>query len=245
MITHHAPFIFVGSLLILAAAASAPAQSHNAEERGIRGVWLHPGVFGTEREAALPRMEALLDEYVGARIDTLVVLVKTTSGEVYYRSHLATPAPGFDYDFLEAILARARERGMTVHPWFCVFTEHGLHGQVREHPEWLIRNKDSEMLGIVNPALPEVRQYEISLMVEVVKLYSLDWVHLDYIRYPSSPREAYFSFDPQTRQLFKEHSGVDPLDIKATDSGNMLWNEWIEWNSSRVTQFLESLTKTP
>ena len=35
------------------------------------------------------------------------------------------------------------------------------------------------------PALPEVRAYELSLMTELVSRYPVDWVHLDYIRFPS------------------------------------------------------------
>lgn len=130
---------------------------------------------------------------------------------------------------------------MTVHPWFCVFTESGIYGKVKEHPEWLIRSKKSEMVGIVNPALPEVRQYEISLMTEITRLYEVGWIHLDYIRFPCEPAENYYSFDPQTRKAFKEYSGEDPLMIKATDTGNMLWNEWIGWNATQVDNFIREL----
>jgi uncharacterized lipoprotein YddW (UPF0748 family) len=94
---------------------------------------------------------------------------------------------------------------------------------------------------VLNPALPQARQYELSLMMEVATRYPVDWIHLDYIRFPSSPTELYFSYDAQTRKLFKDYSGWDPLEVKAQDSGNIIWNEWLEWNRDQVTQFVREL----
>ena len=97
------------------------------------------------------------------------------------------------------------------------------------------------MVRTVNPALPEVRAYEISLMTELVKKYGLDWVHLDYIRFPCEPTEPYFSHDPKTLKLFKEETGIDFNSLKARDSGNPYWNVWLEWNRQQVTGFVKEL----
>jgi uncharacterized lipoprotein YddW (UPF0748 family) len=207
----------------------------------IRGVWVHPGYFGTEKGAAIAKMQTTLDDYQKAGINTLIVLVKTTSGYVYYKSAIAQRDTAWNWDFFGAFLEQARQRQMTVHPWFCVFNEGGIPDPVRQHPEWLIRGRKGELVGVANPALPEVRRYEISLMTELLQQYPVDWIHLDYIRYPCEPTENYYSFDPQTRARFKEYSGEDPLAIKATDSGNMLWNEWINWNGGQVEQFMREL----
>lgn len=86
--------------------------------------------------------------------------------------------------------------------------------------------------------MPQVRVYELSLMMEVIRQYPVEWIHLDYIRYPCEPAEPYFSFDSQTRALFEKYSGQDPLAIKAKDSGNIVWNEWI---AGQVTAFLHEL----
>lgn len=235
-------FMLVGFVAAgLAAAAAGPAPSGPAPGPGLRAVWLHPGLFGTEEAKALVKMRETLDAYVRAGIDTLIVDIKNTPGEVYYRSRIAVMSPAFTWDFLKVFCEEARARKMSVHPWFCVFPESGVLGRLREHPEWLIRDKEGRFIGDANPALPAVRAYERSLMMEVVKNYPVDWIHLDYIRFPCSPTEPYFSFDPETRKLFQAYSGIDIMDVKAHDSGNMIYNEWLEWNRDQVTAFVREL----
>jgi len=238
--------VLPGLVLILAlAAGSAAACSGGAAEASVampvRGVWMHPGFFGPDKAAAVDKMQKTLDEYARAGIDTLIMLVKNTSGHVYYSSEIGVADTNYNYDFFGVFLEEARKRKMTVHPWFCVFTESALLGQVREHPEWLIKSPRREMVSVVNPALPAVREYEISLMLEVVKKYDVDWVHLDYIRYPCEPTEPFFSFDAESLRLFKEDTGIDMAALKARDTGNPYWNAWLRWNTDRVTVFVREL----
>lgn len=205
------------------------------------GVWMHPGMFGPEKEAATAKMRETLDSYAQAGINTVIMLVKDTSGYVFYQSDIGVKAPAYDWDFFGVFLEEARKRQMTVHPWFCVFPETALVGEVREHPEWLIVGPGREMVRTANPALPEVRAYEISLMVELVKKYGVDWVHLDYLRFPCEPTEPYFSRDGRTLTLFKKETGIDFNALRAHDSGNPHWNVWLEWNREQVTRFVREL----
>jgi len=225
--------------------AVAPACSSGAAEASlampVRGVWMHPGLFGPDKAAAVEKMRTTLDEYAAAGINTLIMLVKNTSGHVYYASEIGVPDPAYNWDFFGTFLAEAKKRKMEVHPWFCVFPESSLLGQVREHPEWLITSPKREMVGAVNPALPAARAYEISLMLEVVLRYDVGWVHLDYIRYPCEPTEPFFSFDAETLRLFKADTGIDMAAVKARDTGNPAWNVWLRWNTDRVTLFVREL----
>jgi uncharacterized lipoprotein YddW (UPF0748 family) len=234
------------SFLLISAVWASPeapsAGSGNASlSMPVRGVWMHPGFFGPEKTAAIEKIRATLDEYAKAGINTLIMCVKNTSGHVYYASEIGVRDKAWDWDFFGVFLAEAKKRKMEVHPWFCVFPESAVLGQVREHPEWLIASPKREMVGAVNPALPAVRAYEISLMLEVVRKYGVGWVHLDYIRYPCEPTEPYFSFDPETLRLFKQDTGIDMAAVKSRDSGNMAWNEWLRWNTDRVTVFVREL----
>lgn len=235
--------VLVLSILILAPAAPACSGSAAGASLSlpVRGVWMHPGFFGPDKAAAVEKMRAALDEYAQAGINTLIMLVKNTSGHVYYASEIGVADPAYDWDFFGTFLAEAKKRRMEVHPWFCVFPESAVLGQVREHPEWLIASPKREMVGAVNPALPAVRAYEISLMLEVVRKYDVGWVHLDYIRYPCEPTEPFFSFDPETLRLFKEDTGIDMAAVKARDTGNPVWNVWLRWNTERVTVFVREL----
>jgi uncharacterized lipoprotein YddW (UPF0748 family) len=219
--------------------ATAPVQPR-AARLPVRGVWVHPGSYRDEA-TAVPEIQKTLDAYAQAGINTVILVVKDTSGYVYYKSAIGVAAPACNYDCLAIWLREARQRHITIQPWFCVFNEAARLGQTREHPDWFITNRHGELTGELNPASPQARQYERSLMLEVATRYPVDWVHLDYIRFPSSPAEMYFSYDAQTRKLFKEYSGWDPLEIKAQDCGNMIWNEWLEWNRDQVTQFVREL----
>jgi uncharacterized lipoprotein YddW (UPF0748 family) len=233
------------SLVSLTGVLFAPALARSATDAAltmpVRAVWMHPGFFGSEKTAALEKIRQTLDEYKLAGINTLIMLVKDTAGYVFYKSDIGVAAPGWDWDFFGEFLAEARKRDMQVHPWFCVFPESAIVGQVRQHPEWLITGPRREMVGVANPALPAVRKYELSLMLEVAARYKTDWIHLDYIRFPCEPTEPFFSFDSETLKLFQEYSGVDLNTVRAHDSGNMVWNKWLEWNRTRVTAFVREL----
>ncbi|MDD8020918.1 MAG: family 10 glycosylhydrolase [Acidobacteriota bacterium] len=212
-----------------------------SSETWISGVWLHPGMFGPDKKEAISKMRRTLDEYAQAGLNTLIMLVKDTSGYVYFQSEIGVRDPAYDWDFFTVFLEEARKRNMAVHPWFCVFPEGALVGQVRERPDWLISGPRGEMVRTVNPALPAARAYEISLMTELVKKYEVDWIHLDYIRFPCEPVEPYFSYDAKTLKLFKEETGIDFSSLKARDSGNPHWNVWLEWNRQQVTTFIQEL----
>jgi uncharacterized lipoprotein YddW (UPF0748 family) len=207
----------------------------------VRGVWVHPLSFGTGKDSSIVNIRRTLDSYREAGINTVMLLVKSTSGLVCYNSAIAPVDPAWKWDFVGTFLDEAKNRDIIVHPWFCIFTEGAKAGVIRDHPEWLVRGKGGELTGVVNPALPEVRKYEISLITEFVKIYPVSWVHCDYIRYPCEPVEPYFSFDQETRDRFKLLYGEDPSSIKHNNSGNTLWNEWIEWNGEHVTHFIREL----
>lgn len=228
--------------LVLPSAASCSAGAAGSSlTMPVRGVWMHPGFFGPDKAAAIEKIRTTLDEYARAGINTLIMLVKNTSGHVYYASEIGVRDPAYDWDFFGAFLDEAKKHKMTVQPWFCVFPESALLGKVREHPEWLITSPRKEMVAAANPALPAVRAYEISLMLEVARKYDVGWVHLDYIRYPCEPTEPFFSFDAETLKLFKADTGIDMAAVKARDTGNPAWNVWLRWNTDRVTLFVKEL----
>jgi uncharacterized lipoprotein YddW (UPF0748 family) len=45
----------------------------------VRGVWMHPGFFGTDKTAAVEKMRLTIHGYVRAGINTLIMCVKNTS----------------------------------------------------------------------------------------------------------------------------------------------------------------------
>jgi uncharacterized lipoprotein YddW (UPF0748 family) len=230
------------ALASLVARSSADAQLRKpVPQKEIRGVWVHPSYFGTAQDSATVNIQRTLDKYRAAGINTLMLLVKTTSGRVCFKSTIAPIDSAWNWDFVGTFLTEAQKRDMVVHPWFCVFTEAAKAGIIRDHPEWLIRSRTMEPIGVVNPSLREIRSYEISIIMEFVRMYPVHWIHCDYIRYPCEPNEPFFSFDQETRDQFKLRYGEDPLSIRQNNSGNMIWNEWIEWDGEQVTKFMREL----
>jgi uncharacterized lipoprotein YddW (UPF0748 family) len=238
---------FLSAILgILLAAALSPSLSASEPKPApgafIQGVWMHPGLFGPDEKTAVDKMAATFDAYVRSGIDSVFILIKSTSGHVYFRCETGVADPAYRYDFFGLFLREARKRNLTVHPWFCVFTEGAMAGQVARHPEWLVRGPKGEMMAAVNPALPAARAYERGLMIELLRNYpEVDWIHLDYIRFPCEPAEPFYGYDAAARALFKAESGADPLELKAKDTGNMMWDEWLRWNATRVTLFIKEL----
>ncbi len=233
--------LFFFYILCFAVPVKPTVAEDAAKTYPVRGVWLHPAFFGSDQSVALEKIRTTLDDYRRAGINSLFILVKNTTGHIYYAGDLGVTDPAWNWDFLAAFLVEAGKRDMQVHAWFCVFHESAMLGQVRLHPEWLVVNPKREMVGVVNPALPAVREYEMNLMLELVKKYPVNWIHLDYVRYPCEPVEPYFSFDPATLKLFKQDTGIDLAAVKNRDSGSMAWNEWLRWNREQVTLFVREL----
>ncbi len=105
--------------------------------------------------------------------------------------------PGWDP--LDFAIEEAHKRGMELHAWFNVAKVYNS-GQpplssprhiLRSHPEWA-QVYDGEWW--LDMGRPEVRTYTEVLIMELVRLYDLDGIHLDYVRYPGEKFDDWSSF---------------------------------------------------
>ena len=93
------------------------------------------------------------------------------------------------YDPLDFMISECRKRGMEFHAWFNPYRAVAnintavldSNHVVRKHPEWLLAYGN---LRILDPAIPEVRNYVASIVLDVVKRYDIDGVHFDDYFYP-------------------------------------------------------------
>ncbi len=128
-------------------------------------------------------------------------------GNTFYRSRYEpwaaelTGTLGQDpgWDPLEFAIEEAHKRGIEIHAWFNVAKVYGS-GQpplssprhiLHSHPEWA---QLFEGEWWVDMGRPEVREYTENLVMELVRLYDLDGIHFDYIRYPGQKFEDWNSF---------------------------------------------------
>jgi len=104
-------------------------------------------------------------------------------------------APNPYYDPLKFMIQETHKRGMEYHAWFnpfrAVFTIQyanisNQHISVT-HPEWCIKYGLHKYL---NPGIPEVREYIIKVIMDVVKRYDIDGVHFDDYFYPYPEMDA-------------------------------------------------------
>lgn len=93
------------------------------------------------------------------------------------------------YDPLEFMVEEAHKRNMEFHAWFNPFRalvdskkNPNPPGHVtRLHPDWIISYGGK---SYINPGIPEAREYVTDVIVDVVKRYDIDAVHLDDYFYP-------------------------------------------------------------
>lgn len=93
------------------------------------------------------------------------------------------------YDPLEFMVEEAHKRNMELHAWFNPYRALVIKGKnpnppehvTHQHPDWLVNYGSKTYL---NPGLPQVREYVIRIIMDVVKRYDIDGVHLDDYFYP-------------------------------------------------------------
>lgn len=98
-------------------------------------------------------------------------------------------APNPFYDPLIFMIDEAHKRGMEFHAWFnpyrAVVNKNyssiaSSHVSV-VHPEWI---KEYGNLKLLDPGLPQVREYVTRVIMDVVRRYDIDGVHFDDYFYP-------------------------------------------------------------
>lgn len=87
----------------------------------------------------------------------------------------------------------------------------------------------------MNAFMPEVQNFMLSLVSEVVKNYDVDGIQGDD-RLPALPSEG--GYDEYTINMYKtEHTGSTPS-LNTKDAA------WVDWRCAKLTQFMEKLYTT-
>ncbi len=202
----------------------------------------------------------------------VVIDVKSIMGEVLYKSKIA-PYMGEweghyrseDFDMLKIFIEQGHKLGLKVHASLNVFAGgHNFFNRgiiYKQHPEWQsqvywqgkimpIGEMKWNYNGMMNPANPEVRNYQLEILKECVTKYkNLDGLILDRMRFDNITSD----FSPQSKVQFEEYSGLKlekyPDDILywETVNGKMEWklgkhfNKWAEWRAMIIKSFAEDV----
>ncbi|NJN61861.1 MAG: family 10 glycosylhydrolase [Coleofasciculaceae cyanobacterium RL_1_1] len=151
------------------------------------------------------------------------------------------PHPGLRRrDMLAEAVDRGHELGLRVIPWFEFGFQAPSDSELAQlHPDWLTQKADGSLTMMegehervwLNPFNPEVQQFILDLVVELVENYDIDGIQFD--DHMGLPVE--YGYDPYTIALYRaEHDGNDPPDDPHDPA-------WVAWRADKITQFMRQL----
>ena len=144
-------------------------------------------------------------------------------------------APSPYYDPLEFAVAETHKRGLELHAWFNPFRALSSVRQntpsadhlAKTHPEFIRRYGD---LLWLDPGESGVREHVISVIMDVVRRYDVDGVHLDDYFYPYPTKDK--------RGQVVDFPDETSWTRYGTEGGTLMRNDWRRDN---VNQFVEHL----
>jgi uncharacterized lipoprotein YddW (UPF0748 family) len=140
----------------------------------------------------------MIDFMHGAGLNAVMLQIRPAADAFYAKSREPWSkwltgkqgrAPDPAYDPLEFAVTEAHKRGMELHAWFNPYraTNDNKFSQVspehitRTKPEWFFVYGGKKLF---NPGIPEVREYIVKVILDVVDNYDIDGVHMDDYFYP-------------------------------------------------------------
>ncbi len=171
-----------------------------AEE--FRGAWVAtvfnldwPSKAGLSAAQQQAQLRAILDRAAQLKLNAILLQVRPASDALYaskrepwsaFLSGKQGVSPG--YDPLAFAISEAHARGIELHAWFNPFrAATGTKGPfapnhvTQTHPEW-VRPYAGQLW--LDPGEPKARQYVLDIILDVVKRYDIDGVHIDDYFYP-------------------------------------------------------------
>lgn len=220
-----------------------------------RGVWYRPMEKNREEVCrTLDRMQA-------AGFNELY-LEAWYWGYTIYPSRVAAASQVEDqhpayrgWDPLEAFVNEARKRSIAVHAWldgFMVGVDAAGGPVLRAHPDWSARSRSQAESGLPAPQQgtgfhwldithPLVRQYLLEIVKEMITIYGVAGINLDFMRFPhSSDWKESYCFSRHAREAFRQEQGIDPYEIDAERQPE-LWQTWMSWLEKLEDDFVAEL----
>ena len=136
----------------------------------------------------------ILDGLKAAGINTVFFQVRDESDALYNSSYEPWSywltgkqgrAPDPFYDPLKFVIEETHKRGMELHAWINPYRavrdvkneyQTASNHVTNTHPDWLLKVGNVEIL---NPGLPQVRDYITKIIMDIVRRYDVDGIHFD------------------------------------------------------------------
>ncbi|MFC6996536.1 glycoside hydrolase family 10 protein [Rufibacter roseus] len=202
--------VLLSLLLFVLLSLSSTAQV--APKREFRGVWIAtvanidwPSQQGLSPVTQMEEFRYILDEHQKTGINAVIVQVRPTTDALYrsnkelwshWLSGKQGQAPNPPYDPLAFQIEEAHKRGMEFHAWFNPYR--ATHDTISEKihkdhitktkPDWFITYGGKKYF---KPGLPEVQQYIVGVIMDVVRRYDVDAIHFDDYFYPYPTKDPF------------------------------------------------------
>lgn len=217
----------------------------NTKVTAVRGVWL------TNVDSQVLNSKENIDEAVKL-LDSLgfnsIFVVVWNKAMTTYPSSVMKNLTGIEIDTtftgrdpLKELIYSAHKKNIKVFAWF----EFGFSSSYKENggiilskkPEWAAKDFNGNLVtknGFewMNGFHPDVQNFLLSLIMEVVRNYDVDGIQGDD-RLPALPSEA--GYDEYTINLYKsKHDGKLP-------PANYKDEQWIQWRADILTDFMQRI----
>ncbi|TDG37355.1 glycoside hydrolase [Pedobacter changchengzhani] len=175
-----------------------------APKREFRGVWVAtvanidwPSKPGLTTDEQKQELIGILERHKSQGMNAIILQIRPAADAFYEKSREpwsqwlmgkqgVAPSPG--YDPLAFAIKEAHFRGMELHAWFNPYrASMGSIANVsadhatKKHPDWFFVYGGKYQF---DPGIPEVREYIVQVILDVVKGYDIDGVHFDDYFYP-------------------------------------------------------------
>jgi len=223
-------------LLLLALVANAAAK------REFRGAWIQcvNGQFqGLSTEKMQQTLSYQLDELSKDGVNAIIFQVRPECDALYQSSlepwsrfltGTQGKAPSPYWDPLQWMITECHRRGMELHAWINPYraktkttTQLSTSHIAVQHPELCF---DYDGLKLLNPGIPQCRDYICRVVADIVSRYDIDGLHIDDYFYPYPAAGVAIPDDAQFRQY---NNGF-------ADQG--------DWRRQNVNLFIQQLGKT-
>lgn len=236
--------VIVIFLLLSAFNSSSNNLNNPPQKRELRGVWIAsvanidwPSKSGLSSAQQQQEVIDILDKHQKIGLNAVFMQVRAASDAFYAQSMepwsewltgVQGRAPNPFYDPLEFFIKETHERNMEFHAWLNL--NRGTHGAsrsisldhiTRNHPEWFITHNGTKFYNL---GLPEVRNYIVHLVLNIVRNYDIDGIHFDDYFYPY-PAAGHKINDQET---FRKYG-----------SG---FNNIADWRRDNINQLIKSLS---
>lgn len=188
-------------LFLIVLLSSLPAKVKAEKTEKPKYIWLDAEA-NYKRFSNRDTIRYYLDKIKDTGFNTIVVDVKATDGFVHYKrtKHMHDARPRQKWDYLQFFIEEARKRDLKVAVSAMIFPAGRpakKKGVVYADKRWDgktaieytpagmkdIRDDSTKVAAFLNPILPEVREYCLGFIKEIVSNYQFDIFVLDYCRY--------------------------------------------------------------